>query len=67
MDFTTKILHTSYNKNDVHGTLRMPVYDTAAFEFPDAESLEDAFLNRKPGHVYSLTQNLPRLKRRLPP
>jgi len=57
MDFTTKILHTSYNKKDIHGTLRMPVYDTAAFEFPDAESLEDAFLNRKPGHVYSRLTN----------
>ncbi len=57
MDFTTRVLHTPYNKNDIHGALRMPVYDTAAFEYPDAESLEAAFLNRKPGHVYSRLTN----------
>ncbi|NOY97142.1 MAG: O-acetylhomoserine aminocarboxypropyltransferase/cysteine synthase [Chlorobi bacterium] len=57
MDFTTRVLNTPYNKSDIHGALRMPVYDTAAFEYPDAESLEAAFLNRKPGHVYSRLTN----------
>ncbi len=57
MDFTTKILHTAYSKSDVHGALRMPVYDAAAFEYPDAESLEAAFLGRNPGHVYSRLTN----------
>jgi O-acetylhomoserine (thiol)-lyase len=55
--FTTRALHTRYSKPDVHGALRMPVYDTAAFEYNTAEELEQAFNGTTPGHVYSRLTN----------
>ncbi|MCP4162411.1 MAG: O-acetylhomoserine sulfhydrylase, partial [Deltaproteobacteria bacterium] len=50
--FITKALHTRYSKEDAHGSLRMPVYDTASFEYDNAEDLEAAFKGTQPGHVY---------------
>lgn len=55
--FTTRLLHTPYAKKDTHGSLRMPIYDSAAFEFDDAESLAGAFSGEMPAHVYSRGSN----------
>lgn len=55
--FTTKLLHTPYAKKDAHGSLRMPIYDAAAFEFENAEDLSGAFSGEKPAHVYSRASN----------
>lgn len=55
--FTTKAIHTPFLKKDTHGSLRMPVYDTAAFEFETAEEIESAFLGRKASHTYSRITN----------
>lgn len=38
--FATQALHTRYVKEDVHGSLRMPVYDSAAFEFDEQTQKE---------------------------
>lgn len=57
MEFATKALHTPFNKQDVHGTLRMPVYDNVAFEGENAEALEEAFKGTRPIHVYSRISN----------
>ncbi len=55
--FTTRLLHTSYAKKDVHGSLRMPIYDAAAFEFEQAEDIADAFSGARPAHVYTRGSN----------
>jgi len=57
MQFTSKILHTPYLKPDVHNALRMPVYDSAAFDNSDCATLEEAFRGTKPAHVYSRLTN----------
>ena len=56
MKFATKAIHTPFNKEDSYGALRMPVYDNAAFETKDAETLEEAFRGIKPLHTYSRFQ-----------
>lgn len=55
--FITKILHAKFSKEDVHGALHMPVYDSVTFEFKSAEELELAFQGRKPAHMYSRISN----------
>ncbi len=57
LGFTTKVLHTHYIKNDPHGSLRMPVYDSVAFEFDLTEDMELTFQGKKPDHVYSRISN----------
>src|SRR5262252_5881020 len=55
--FTTKALHGAAQKKDVHGTLRMPVYDSVAFEHPSAEDVQAAFEGRRAAHSYSRISN----------
>lgn len=55
--FTTKAIHTSYLKKDVHGALKMPIYDCVSFEFDSAEDIVDAFEGKKPSHAYSRITN----------
>ncbi len=55
--FITKILHTKFLKEDAHGSLHMPLYENVAFEFKSAEELEQAFLGKKPAHMYSRISN----------
>jgi len=55
--FTTKALHGAPQKRDVHGTLRMPVYDSVAFEHASAEDVQAAFEGRLAAHSYSRISN----------
>jgi len=55
--FITKILHAKFLKEDPHGSLHMPVYDSVTFEFKSAEELELAFQGKKPSHMYSRISN----------
>ena len=55
--FTTKAIHGVTFKKDVHGSLRMPVYDTVAFEFENARDLQLSFEGKKPAHAYSRITN----------
>ena len=55
--FTTRTLHTPYTKPDVHNALHMPVYDGVAYEFDDAETMEDVFTGKVKSHIYSRTSN----------
>lgn len=55
--FTTRAVHAPFLKKDPHGSLRMPVYESVAFEFESAEETEDAFLGRKPRHAYTRITN----------
>lgn len=55
--FTTRAVHGILSKKDVHGSLRMPVYDSVAFEHESARSIQLAFEGKKPGHAYSRISN----------
>ncbi|MFW8600430.1 PLP-dependent transferase [Desulfobacterota bacterium M19] len=56
--FTTRAIHGSgRGKREAHGSLRVPVYDSAAFEHETSSSLRDAFMGRKPAHIYSRITN----------
>lgn len=55
--FSTRAVHGNPQKPDPYGTLRFPIYDTAAYEFENAEDLQLAFEGKKPAHVYSRSSN----------
>ncbi len=55
--YETEILTSPFVKPDVYGALTMPVYHTAAFEFPTAKAMSDAFCGRSPEHSYSRISN----------
>jgi O-acetylhomoserine (thiol)-lyase len=55
--FATRAIHGVQLKRDVHGSLRVPVYDTVAFEFDNAKDINLAFAGRKPAHTYSRITN----------
>ncbi len=55
--FTTRAIHGIPAKSDPYGTLRFPLYDTAAYEFENAEELQLAFEGKKVAHVYSRSSN----------
>ncbi len=57
MDNQTKALHTSFFHDDPYGSLSMPVYHTAAYQFPDAASMTEAFSGRSGEPDYSRTMN----------
>lgn len=57
MKYTTKALHTKYPKSDIYGSLRVPIYQNAAFEYETAQELEDVFTGKKAGHTYSRASN----------
>lgn len=56
-DYETQVLATSFAKPDAHGALNMPVYYSAAFEFPNAKGMADAFAGRSLNHAYSRISN----------
>lgn len=55
--FATKAVHGVRLKKDVHGSLRMPVYDSVAFEYESARDMQLAFEGKKPAHAYSRISN----------
>jgi O-acetylhomoserine (thiol)-lyase len=57
MKYETKILTTKYPKPDAYGALSMPVYYTAAFEFPSAKAMSDAFCGRSMAPSYARIAN----------
>ena len=57
MKYETKVLNTKYQKPDAYGALSMPVYYTAAFEFPSAKAMSDAFCGRTIAPSYARIAN----------
>ena len=57
MKYETKVLTTKYQKPDAYGALSMPVYYTAAFEFPSAKAMSDAFCGRTMAPSYARIAN----------
>lgn len=57
MGFTTTAIHAPYLKKDPHGSLHMPIYESVSFEFETAEEIEEAFLGKRPRHMYTRISN----------
>jgi len=55
--FSTTAIHGTVSGHDQHGALRQPVYDSVAFEHPDARSMEMTFAGKKAAHAYSRISN----------
>ena len=50
-------IHTPYEQPDPYGSLAMPVYHTAAYEFATAEEMAAAFQGKSSEHTYSRITN----------
>ena len=57
MRYGTKELTTKSQKPDAYGVLSMPVYYIAAFVFPDAKAMSDAFCRRSMAPSYARIAN----------
>lgn len=57
--FSTRIISAPFKKKDIHGAIAMPVYRNAAFEFPDSESIANAFQYKEDiaSHTYTRITN----------
>lgn len=53
----TIAIHTRFQERDAYGSLSMPVYHTAAYEFDTAAEMSDAFCGRKIVPDYSRVMN----------
>lgn len=55
--FSTRVISTQFNRPDAHGSISMPVYRNASFEYETAEDIADAFQFKAVGHTYSRISN----------
>lgn len=53
----TLATHTQFRHPDAYGSIAMPVYHTAAYQFPDAASMTEAFSGRSGEPDYSRVMN----------
>ncbi len=53
----TKAIDTPFGKRDAYGSLSMPIYHTAAYEFETANDMADAFTGRVIAPDYSRVMN----------
>ena len=53
----TTAIHTPYVRPDAYGALAVPVYNNVSFEFPDAQTMSDAFCNRIKAPDYARIAN----------
>ncbi len=57
MKSSTQAIHTQFRHPDAYGSIAMPVYHTAAYQFPDAASMTEAFSGRSGEPDYSRVMN----------
>lgn len=57
MKRTTQAIHFDYQSKDPYGALQMPVYDTLAYEFENADEMADSFCGRSDMPDYSRVTN----------
>lgn len=57
MNNQTKAIDTPFMKRDAYGSLNMPIYHTAAYEFDTAADMADAFTGRVLAPDYSRVMN----------
>ena len=55
--FNTKAVHGERAREGVHGSIRMPVYDSVGFEFANSRDIRLAFEGRQRAHSYSRITN----------
>ncbi len=53
----TRAIHLAYARRDAYDALSMPVYNTLAYEFDDAQTMSDAFTDRISAPDYSRVEN----------
>lgn len=53
----TKAIHTQFQREDAYGSLSMPVYHTAAYEFANAHEMIESFCGRSDSPDYSRVMN----------
>src|SRR6187551_2472621 len=53
----TLAVHAGQSPDPVTGSRAVPIYQTASYVFPDAETAAALFNNEVPGHVYSRISN----------
>ncbi len=56
MHFQTQALHEGYDK-DTQGTMAVPIYQTTAYEFRDAEHAANLFALKELGNIYTRLNN----------
>lgn len=53
----TAAIHTGFQRDDAYGSLAMPIYHTAAYEFDNAEDMIESFCGRSDMPDYSRVMN----------
>ena len=53
----TQAIHLAYERRDAYDALSVPVYNTLAYEFDNAETMADAFTDRIKAPDYSRVEN----------
>lgn len=56
-EFETKAIHGGFERDGTTGATTVPIYETAAYAYPTAEMLAEAFQGRRFGHIYSRITN----------
>jgi O-acetylhomoserine (thiol)-lyase len=56
-NFEDFLLNVPYPRPDIYGSLSMPVYSTASYEFASASEMEAAFCGKTTDHTYSRISN----------
>jgi O-acetylhomoserine (thiol)-lyase len=56
-NFATLAIHAGQSPDPVHGARAVPIYQTASYVLPDADTAAALFNMEQPGHVYSRLSN----------
>ena len=56
-DLSTRQIHAGAAEDVPQRTLTVPIYQSAAFEFPDHEAARQMFAQTRPGFTYTRTGN----------
>lgn len=56
-DFSTRAIHEGYEPEGEYGSRQVPIYQTAAYVFPDAKQAAERFALDKLGPIYTRTDN----------
>ena len=53
----TQAIHVTYERRDAYDSLSVPVYNTLAYEFDNAQIMSDAFTDKIKAPDYSRVEN----------
>jgi O-acetylhomoserine (thiol)-lyase len=57
LNFTTKSLHAGHNPSNTQGTRAVPIYQSTAYVFKDADHAANLFSLAEPGYIYTRLNN----------